>query len=165
MAEKEDRSNVVKLWVKQVLEVAESMEDVLEEYKFCVAQLQDDQPIRFKGLLQKVPHQVKSLKHRQEITKEIQNIKALLCQIKEKNYRYEFKEQGSSSNTKDVTWHDPRLAAHFIGEAEVVGIDDSRDKMTAWLVEGSSKLSTISIVGMAVLARPLLLRKLLTTIE
>ena len=84
MAEKEDRSNVVKLWVKQVLEVAESMEDVLEEYKFCVAQLQDDQPLRFKGLLQKVPYQVKSLKHRHEITKEIQNIKALLCQIKEK---------------------------------------------------------------------------------
>lgn len=79
MAEKEDRSNVVKLWVKQVLEVAESMEDVLEEYKFRVAQLQDDQPLRFKGLLQKDPCQVKSLKHRHEITKEIQNIKALLC--------------------------------------------------------------------------------------
>ena len=79
MAEKEDRSNVVKLWVKQVLEVAESMEDVLEEYKFRVAQLQDDQLLRFKGLLQKVPYQVKSLKHRHEITKEIQNIEALLC--------------------------------------------------------------------------------------
>ena len=52
MAEKEDRSNVVKLWVKQVLEVAERMEDVLEQYKFRVAQLQDDQPLRFKGLLQ-----------------------------------------------------------------------------------------------------------------
>ncbi|KAL0009310.1 hypothetical protein SO802_010812 [Lithocarpus litseifolius] len=59
MAEKEDRSNVVKLWVKQVLEVAERMEDVIEEYKFCVTQLQDDQPLRFKGLLQKVPYQVK----------------------------------------------------------------------------------------------------------
>ena len=109
MAEKEDRSNVEKLWVKQVLEVAECMED--------------DQPLRFKALLQKVPYQVKSLKQRHEITSEIQNIKALLSQIKEKNDRYKFKEQGSSSNTKGVIWHDPRLAAHFIGEAEVVGIN------------------------------------------
>lgn len=107
MAEKEDRSNVVKLWVKQVLEVAERMEDVIEEYKFRVLQLQDDQPLKFKGLLQKVPYQVKSLKHRHEITTEIQNIKALLCQIKEKNDRYKFKEQRSSSNTKGFTWQDP----------------------------------------------------------
>ena len=33
------------------------------------------------------------------------------------------------SRTKDFTWHDPRLVAHFIGEAEVVGIEDSRDKV------------------------------------
>ena len=92
-----------------MLEVAECMED--------------DQPLRFKALLQKVPYQVKSLKQRHEITSEIQNIKALLSQIKEKNDRYKFKEQGSSSNTKGVIWHDPRLAAHFIGEAEVVGIN------------------------------------------
>ena len=82
-----------KQWQRKKTEVDECMED--------------DQPLRFKALLQKVPYQVKSLKQRHEITSEIQNIKALLSQIKEKNDRYKFKEQGSSSNTKGVIWHDP----------------------------------------------------------
>ena len=159
MAAKEDRSNIVKLWVKQVQEVAERIEDVIEEYKIRVAQLQPDQPSKSKGFLKKVSHQFKSLKHRREITLKIQNIRKLLFQIKGKNDRFKFKEQGSSSNTKEVTWHDPRLAVHFIGEAEVVGINDSIEEVTAFLVKGTSKLSTISVIGMGGIGKTTLAKK------
>ena len=75
LAEKEDRSNVVKLWVKDVREVAECIEEVIEEYKFSLYQPRQDQQYGFKGFLQKVARLVKRPIQQHEIPSEIQNIK------------------------------------------------------------------------------------------
>nr|XP_023879468.1 putative disease resistance protein At1g50180 [Quercus suber] len=157
MAEKEDRSDVVKLWVKDVREVAECIEDVIEEYNFHITQ--HGQRHGFKGFFQKVAHLVRSLKHQHDITSEIQNIKTSLSQIKTRGKMYESKEQGSSSNATDVTWYDPRLEAHFIGEAEVVGIGSSRDELITWLVKGTSQLIAIAVLGMGGIGKTTLAKK------
>lgn len=154
-AEKEDCNHLEKVWVKDVQEVAQCIEDVMLEYTFRVAQHEQRG-----GFLQKGVHLFKNLKHRPKITSEIQRIKTSLCNIKERSKAYNFREQGSSSDTKDVTWDDSRLDALFIGEAGVVGIDDSRGKLIAWLVEGDmSQLMVIAVVGMGGLGKTTLVKK------
>ena len=48
------------------------------------------------------------------------------------------------------------MASLFIEEAEVVGIESNRDKLINWLVEELSNRTMISMVGVVVLARPIL---------
>ncbi|XP_058111985.1 disease resistance protein RPM1-like [Magnolia sinica] len=55
-------------------------------------------------------------------------------------------EQGSSSNNMSDQWYDPRLNALFIEEAHLVGIDMPRRQLIRWLMNGDSRLSTISVV-------------------
>ncbi|XP_075644997.1 putative disease resistance RPP13-like protein 3 [Castanea sativa] len=77
-------SHIEKIWVKQVLDIVECIEDVIGKYYFFMAQPQNDQQPRFKSFFKKFTHLVKSLEHQYDITLEIQDIKTSLSQIKKR---------------------------------------------------------------------------------
>ncbi|XP_052308875.1 disease resistance protein RPM1-like [Populus trichocarpa] len=54
----------------------------------------------------------------------------------------------STSSATVEKWHDPRLAALYLDEADVVGIENPKHLLVSWLVEGEENLSSISVVGM-----------------
>lgn len=78
-----ESSHVVKIWVKQVLEIVECIEDVIEKYYF-MAQPQNDQQPRCKSFFKIFTHLVRSLDHQYDITSEIRDIKTSLSQIKKR---------------------------------------------------------------------------------
>lgn len=76
---------------------------------------------------------------------EIDNIRTSLCQIKERSERHSYKDRGSSTNKENITWHDPQVAALFIGDAEMLPLP--LDKAMELLVKRhSSTLSPREIV-------------------
>jgi disease resistance protein RPM1 len=65
----------------------------------------------------------------------------------------------STSSATVEKWHDPRLAALYLDEADVVGIENPKHRLVSWLVEGEEKLSSISVVGMGGLGKTTLVKK------
>ncbi|KAM4102582.1 hypothetical protein ACJW30_06G012100 [Castanea mollissima] len=159
-AEKEDMNNVAKTWVKLVREKAYHLEDAIDKYILHFAKKSHERR-RYFHFLQKVFHFTINLKPRHVIASNIQGINKKLEDIRKSDERYGFSatEQGRSSNTGSVTWHDPRVASLFIKEAEVVGIESPRAKLIEWLVEGPSKCKVFSVVGIDGLGKTTLVKK------
>ncbi|CAK8565695.1 unnamed protein product [Lathyrus sativus] len=137
----------IKTWVKQVREAAFRIEDIIDEYMILVGQ----QPLHhgFLSLL----HKLKAMISRRRIASEIQDIKSYVRGIKERSERYGFQrslEQGPSNSReiRNSKWHDPRLAALYIEESEVVGFEEPRKRLIGWMVKGRDERTVVSVVGM-----------------
>jgi disease resistance protein RPM1 len=154
-----DLQDGVKMWVKQVREIAYHIEDVIDEYVLHVAQRLHQQS--FIAFLHKIGHSLKTIKPHHDIATKIQDIKISVREIKDRRERYGFSslDQGSSSKATNVTWHDLRVGSLFIEEDEVVGIESTRDELVSWLVGGVSKRSVISVVGMGGIGKTTLTKK------
>ncbi|KAM3743906.1 hypothetical protein ACB098_06G011400 [Castanea mollissima] len=157
----EDMGNVVKAWVEQVREEAFQIEDVIDEYILHFAK----QPFGKKQCFhfhQDFFQFAKKLKARNVIASKIQDISNNLKEKREMAVSYHFntiEQGGPSNNARSVTWHDPRMAALLIEEAEVVGIESHRDKLINWLVEGPLNRMVISTVGIGGVGKTTLVKK------
>ncbi|CAL5202283.1 unnamed protein product [Lathyrus oleraceus] len=137
----------VKIWVKQVREAAFRIEDIIDEYMIQVGQQPRDHGCA--SLL----HKLKAIISRRRIASEIQDIKSYVRGIKERSERYGFQrslEQGSSNSRKiqNSKWHDPRLAALYMEESEVVGFEEPRKRLIDWMIKGRDERTVVSVVGM-----------------
>uniref|UniRef100_A0A2N9EU45 Rx N-terminal domain-containing protein n=1 Tax=Fagus sylvatica TaxID=28930 RepID=A0A2N9EU45_FAGSY len=154
-------SNVEKAWVKQVREEAFHIEDLVDKYILHLSKGSHGRRQRL-HFIQKIFQFTIKLKARHVIASKIQDISN---NLKEKSqlavtYRFNPTEQGRpSSGARNDTWHDPQVAALFIEEADVVGIDSPIDKLINWLVEGPSNRMVISVVGIGGLGKTTLVKK------
>ena len=114
-AEKDDKSNVAKTWVKQVREEAYHMEDVIDKYLLHFAK----QPHRRRQCLYffpKIFHITVNLKSRHMIASKIQGINKILEDIRRSGERYGFNaiEQGRlNGDAINDTRYDPQMASLF----------------------------------------------------
>ncbi|MCI31995.1 NBS-containing resistance-like protein, partial [Trifolium medium] len=109
-------------------------------------------------------HKLKTMIPRRQIGYEIQDIKSSVRGIKERSERYGFQrsfEQGSSNSrgSRNAKWHDPRLAALYIEETEVVGFEVPRKRLIDWMVKGREERTVVSVVGMGGLGKTTLAKK------
>ncbi|KAF8393982.1 hypothetical protein HHK36_020184 [Tetracentron sinense] len=162
-----EESEEVKAWVTQVRDMAYDIEDTIDEFTLCLAQQhhqhqhQHQHQHRFLGFLYKTVHFFQNYKARIHITSQIQDIKARISDVRERRQGYGLNllEQGFCSKPMRDSWHDLRLDALLLEEAEFVGIDKPRKKLIGWLVEGGSRLQVVSVYGMGGLGKTTLVKK------
>ncbi|GAU16455.1 hypothetical protein TSUD_118040 [Trifolium subterraneum] len=149
----------VRTWLKQLREASFRIEDVIDEY--IMHQTQKNTHSRFIATLQKVPGLNKYMNPVHQIASEIQDIKLLLGEIKQRSERYKFKcESGSSRSrgSKAARFDDPPMAPYFIEETQLVGFEDPRDELVRWLVGGTGEVEVVSVVGMGGLGKTTLVK-------
>ncbi|XP_018716849.2 disease resistance protein RPM1 [Eucalyptus grandis] len=139
----------LKVWVKQVRDVAYDVEDILDEFTLNLARDHGDGVMRY---LHKIKLSINNLKERHHLSSKITDIRTKVLNISEGHRRYHFKsyctEQSTSASIGGTSWHNLREDTFPVEEDELVGIDQPREELIKWLVDGEPGLEVVSILGM-----------------
>ncbi|KAF8017008.1 hypothetical protein BT93_H2264 [Corymbia citriodora subsp. variegata] len=146
----------VKVWVRQVREVAHDMEDILDEFMLNLAR---DHGHGFMWYFHKIKSFVQNLKARHHVSSRIDEIKSRVERIAERRQRYNFIEPSASAPTSGTSWYDLREDALLVEEGDLVGIDEPREEIIEWLVDGEPGLKVLSISGMGGLGKTTLAKR------
>ncbi|XP_048141494.1 disease resistance protein RPM1-like [Rhodamnia argentea] len=156
----EECNEEVKVWVKQVREIAYEAEDVLDEYKQLSGQ--DHQT---EGFLRMIQTSVRNRKARHRLISAMKSISPRIKSICEGQQRlfdgFSTTERGSSSTSsyEDNKWQDHRGDALLVEKSDLVGIEEPKKELVEWLVQGVSQCEVISVVGMGGLGKTTLTKQ------
>ncbi|KAL5554549.1 hypothetical protein UlMin_041950 [Ulmus minor] len=154
--------DVMQVWLKQVREEANRIEEIIAEYLYFVEAKQNHLESGCSSCFSKVCGFVKDLKQRHDIALKIRDVKDSLREIKDRGQGYGLRplEQGSSSTTANAEAPvDPRLGSLFIDKDELVGIERESEEIIRKLVEGSPTRLVISLVGQGGIGKTTLAKK------
>ncbi|KAF4350741.1 hypothetical protein F8388_000771 [Cannabis sativa] len=142
-------SDAMKVWMKQLREEADHINDVIDEYRWHVVQGTTEK-CGLNGFLLKIGGPIKALKSRYTISSQIEDIIQSLRQIKDVGQGFGLSR--SLQGSGDKTWwreeHGDRFGAHFVEEdEEYVDIPLFQGQLKSFLLEGESARMIISLVG------------------
>ncbi|GJN32979.1 hypothetical protein PR202_gb21531 [Eleusine coracana subsp. coracana] len=161
LAERDEHRKQVKVWMKQVREIAYDVEDFIDEFKHHLG----DSHYSAGGSGRRGPVAVcrrttqilQTTRIRHRMAKQIQELKMRTKDISDRNSRYNgnnlmFGTAGNSTAACDTPTNsldlDARLIALFPERRELVGIEPRQESLMRWLVEENlQQLRVISIFG------------------
>ncbi|KAH6772949.1 hypothetical protein C2S52_004207 [Perilla frutescens var. hirtella] len=153
----------LKIWVKQVRDVAYQTEDVIDEFMLQLHR-RPNAPCCLL-LLHRLISAVTNLKTQYQIASEIKSIKSRMADIAagHRRYRYKFSVPNQSSSSGSGGGgggvNDRRSDALLLEEGELVGIDHRKKQLVTWLMEGGPRLKVAAVVGMGGLGKTTLVKK------
>ncbi|KAF2320506.1 hypothetical protein GH714_027821 [Hevea brasiliensis] len=127
--EEEEIDPLLKVWVKNLRDVAYEMEDVLDDFKLHLAH---DHGHGFCVCLNKTSDFIISLKARHQIASTMRDIRTRIREIK--------------IRVEDISKAPDALP---LEEANLVGIEMPKGRLIGWLLGSKSELEVVSVVGMA----------------
>ncbi|XP_038986279.1 disease resistance protein RPM1-like [Phoenix dactylifera] len=149
----------VKAWVKQVNELAYDTEDLIDEFKVHIAR-----PRRrgVRGFFYNIIQLIKKWRELHEIHNHLQLIKEKIKRAQEGPTHFGLHpvpQVPPSTSTTEEPHVLGQLQALFVEERELVGIDEPRNHLIRWLLEGSKSLRVISVVAMGGMGKTALVKK------
>ncbi|CAD6211566.1 unnamed protein product [Miscanthus lutarioriparius] len=141
----------VKIWMKQVREMAYDAEDCVDEFQHHFGGSRGD---GIMGFLRRMKHLLSTLNARHRIVMQVQELKNRAQDVSDRYARYSGANaivaasglQGSAISTSNCLALDPRQAIGFIQEGLLVGIDKRRNRLLKYIMEDYGKqLRVISI--------------------
>ena len=139
----------VKIWAGNVKELSYQMEDIVDAF---VVRVEDGgEPANPKNRVKKILNKVKMLfKNGKQLHRVSDALEEAVHQAKQlaelrQKYEHEMRDTGVGASV------DPRMMALYTDVTELVGIEETRDKLINMLTEGDDwekhPLKTISIIG------------------
>ncbi|XP_061962914.1 disease resistance protein RPM1-like [Populus nigra] len=154
----EESDEEVKVWVKQIRDVAHETEDILDEFTILLAH---DHASGLYGLIHKMSCCIKNMKARYRIASQIKAMNSRIRNISDGHRRLRQKfcvaEHGSSSAS--TGWQDRREDALLLDMTDLVGIEERKSKLVGWLVYGRSGREVVSLAGMGGLGKTTLAKQ------
>nr|GEW71389.1 disease resistance protein RPM1-like [Tanacetum cinerariifolium] len=156
------KSEVVETWVRQVREVAQKVEDMLDEYVYY-KDFEEDR----KGLTNMVQDLIMVPMHmnrRRKFSLKIQKLKRQVHEVCERRKKYTFDEKSDegrngNKNASIDWWQRQEELLMAVDEDEIVGMEENKDKLMEWLMEDDPRRMVISVVGMGGLGKTTLVTK------
>ncbi|KAM7258282.1 hypothetical protein ACFE04_014023 [Oxalis oulophora] len=159
----EDADEEIKVWVKQIRDVAHDIEDLLDEFLFLQAHDNDHAADVnwLKGVCRKLSCCVKNWKARCRVASEIQAINARIRDIGEGHHRLgkKFATYFEQSLASNITWQDQRGDALLLDKTDLVGIDEPKKKLVKMLFDGGSGRQVVALTGMGGLGKTTLAKQ------
>ncbi|XP_074365484.1 disease resistance protein RPM1 [Apium graveolens] len=155
------RSELVETWVRQVREVASEVEDVIDEFMHYKDTRKDRKG--FKHFVQDVIDSPKHMSSRHQISSKLKKIKAEVCEVSDRSKRYAFDksvDEGRRRHPPDDWWQHHGESSIFDGGDEIVGMEEDKTKLLAWLEDANPRRTVISIVGMGGLGKTTLVTRI-----
>lgn len=141
----EESDEEIKVWVKQVREIAHEAEDALDEFTLLQAH---DHADGFYGSLHRFSCCIKNRKSRCRIVSELQGINSRIRDIcgvhKRLLHKLSGLQQGSGPKNSGNTWQDALL----LEKTDLVGIDEPTQQLVGWLVKGGFTREVVSVAAM-----------------
>ncbi|CAN6168686.1 unnamed protein product [Urochloa humidicola] len=158
LAKRDEHRKQVKIWMKQVREIAYDVEDCIDEFKHHLGN--NNGSHSGGGLIAffcRTTHILLTSRVRHRIGKQIQELKMRTTDISDRNSRYNgnhliFGAAGNSMAAYDTPANlldlDPQIAALFPQRRQLVGIEPRQENLMQWLMEENlQQLQVISIFG------------------
>lgn len=163
----EETDEEVKVWVKQIRDIAYDTEDALDEFRLLLGHNHRAVPDGISGLLQRMSGCVLNFKARYRIAAKLQQIGSRLKTVCEghrslRNRLSRVEQHGSSGGGDgDSSWQDQRGNALLIDKADLVGIEEPKKLLVDWLMGGDAKREVVSVVGMGGLGKTTLVKQVI----
>ncbi|KAM5573489.1 disease resistance protein RPM1-like [Rosa sericea] len=162
----EESDAELKVWVKQLRDIAHESEDVLDEFTLLQAH---DHGEGLYGLIHKLSCCIKNTKARYRIVSELRAINSRIKKISEvhKRLRHKFNlaEQGSSSKSAGYLLENHRGDALLLEKTDIVGIDEPIKQMVGRLVNGGCGREVVSVAGMGGMGKTTLAKQVYDAAE
>ncbi|KAK8691080.1 hypothetical protein V6N13_074601 [Hibiscus sabdariffa] len=152
----EDTDEELKVWVKQIRDIAHDMEDILDEYMLLLTHHHGD---GLSAFFHKMSCCIRNMKARYRIASDIQGINSRIRDICDGHRRLRQKFCADDSNTVGNAWQDRRGDALLLDKADVVGINESKKKLIGWLIDSGTERRVISVLGMGGLGKTTLAKQ------
>lgn len=158
-------TEVDKLWVRQARELSYEIEDVVDDFILRVVDAgceSDDVATDanvFNKIFSKIPAVLKTVKDRHQISGKVKDIKRLSNELASIHAKYAVRGVGAIRATS--TGIDPRVINLYKKESDLVGIEETKDKVIRMLMGNNDyhahasdqSLKIVSIVGVGGLGK------------